>query len=386
MKIAYFDCFSGISGDMLVGSLLDAGLDFGELEDEIGRLGLERVEIKSSKIVKQNIASTKFSVEYGNQKHHRHLNDLYALVDNSEIDEDVKEKARQVFLKIAVAEAKIHNMPLEKVHFHEIGAVDTIVDVVAALTGFKKLGIEKVFCSRLNVGSGFVTFSHGKFPVPAPATAEILKGVPVYSTASEGELVTPTGAAIITTLANKFGDMPALSTESIGYGAGTRDFEHPNVLRVYLGQAADNAGENVIDVIETNIDDMNPQWYDHIIDRLYSEGALEVFLTSIQMKKNRPGIKLTILSDPDSKDSLLKIIFSETTSIGVRMRRESRDILRRESKTYKTPYGTVKVKITSYAGEQVNAKIEYDDLRRLAGENKMPLKRISDEIIKYLGL
>lgn len=371
---------------MLVGSLLDAGLDFGELEDEIGRLGLERVEIKSSKIVKQNIASTKFSVEYGNQKHHRHLNDLYALVDNSEIDEDVKEKARQVFLKIAVAEAKIHNMPLEKVHFHEIGAVDTIVDVVAALTGFKKLGIEKVFCSRLNVGSGFVTFSHGKFPVPAPATAEILKGVPVYSTASEGELVTPTGAAIITTLANKFGDMPALSTESIGYGAGTRDFEHPNVLRVYLGQAADNAGENVIDVIETNIDDMNPQWYDHIIDRLYSEGALEVFLTSIQMKKNRPGIKLTILSDPDSKDSLLKIIFSETTSIGVRMRRESRDILRRESKTYKTPYGTVKVKITSYAGEQVNAKIEYDDLRRLAGENKMPLKRISDEIIKYLGL
>ncbi len=384
MRIAYFDCFSGISGDMLVGSLIDAGLDFEVLENEIKKLGLESVEIKADKIVKQNIASTKFSVLYQDQKHHRHLQDLNAMVDNASIDEDIKAKAKEVFLKIAVAEAKIHNMPLDKVHFHEIGAVDTIVDVVAALTGFRKLGIEKVFSSGLNVGSGFVTFSHGKFPVPAPATAEILKDVPVYSTDSKGELVTPTGAAIITALADGFGDMPSIKVESIGYGAGSKDFEHPNVLRVYLGQMVDKPYENVIDVIETNIDDMNPQWYDHIIDRLYGEGALEVFMTNIQMKKNRPGIKLTILADPVNKDQLLKIVFRETTSIGVRMRRESREILERKSRTFDTLYGKVNVKITIYEGKTVNQKVEYDDLRRLAAENNLPVKKIAGEIEKLL--
>ncbi len=384
MRIAYFDCFSGISGDMLVGSLIDAGLDFEELENEIKKLGLESVEIKADKIVKQNIASTRFSVLYEDQKHHRHLQDLNAMVDNASIDEDIKEKAKEVFLKIAVAEAKIHNMPLDKVHFHEIGAVDTIVDVVAALTGFRKLGIEKVFCSGLNVGSGFVTFSHGKFPVPAPATAEILKGVPVYSTDSKGELVTPTGAAIITSLADGFGDMPSVKVESIGYGAGSKDFEHPNVLRVYLGQMIDEPAENMIDVIETNIDDMNPQWYDHVIDSLYAQGALEVFMTNIQMKKNRPGVKLTILADPVNKDRLLKIVFRETTSIGVRMRRESREILDRMTEALDTPYGKVNVKITVYDGEQVNKKVEYDDLKRLAAENNLPVKKIAGEIEKLL--
>ncbi len=386
MRIAYFDCFSGISGDMLAGSLLDAGVDFKELEREIKKLGLDGVEIKASKTVKQNIASTKFSVIYKEQKHHRHLTDLNALVDNTSLDEDIKDKAKEIFLKIAVAEAKIHDMPVEKVHFHEIGAVDTIVDVVAALTGLRMLGVEKVYSSRLNLGSGFVIFSHGKFPVPAPATAEILKGVPVYSTDSKGELVTPTGAAIIKTLADNFGDMPSITTESTGYGAGSKDFEHPNVLRVYIGQMVEEPGANQIDVIETNIDDMNPQWYDHIIERLYNEGALEVFLTNIQMKKNRPGIKLTVLADPVNKDRLLKFIFSDTTSIGVRMRRESREILKRESKLLTTPYGNVNVKITLYGGKPLNKKVEYDDLKRLADENGMSVKQISDEIEKHLRL
>ena len=384
MKIAYLDCFSGISGDMLVGSLIDAGLDFEILENEIKKLGLESVEIKADKIVKQNIASTSFSVLYEDQKHHRHLQDLNALVGNASVDEDIKIKAREVFLKIATAEAKIHNMPLDKVHFHEIGAVDTIVDVVAALTGFKILGVEKVVCSGLNVGSGFVTFSHGKFPVPAPATAEILKGVPVYSTDSKGELVTPTGAAIITAVADRFGNMPSINVESIGYGAGTKDFEHPNVLRVYLGQMVDEPSENMIDVIETNIDDMNPQWFDHVIDRLYGEGALEVFMTNIQMKKNRPGVKLTILADLVNKDRLLKIVFRETTSIGVRIRRESREILDRMTEALDTPYGKVNVKITVYDGEQVNKKVEYDDLKRLAAENNLPVKKIASEIDNIL--
>lgn len=380
MKIAYFDCFSGISGDMITGALLDAGLDFGELEAEIRKLRLEGTEIRASRVVKQNIASTQFSVSFQEQKHHRHLADLNELVDNTDVDQEIKDKAKEIFLKIAKAEAKIHNMPLEKVHFHEIGAVDTIVDVVAALTGFKKLGIEKVYCSRLNVGSGFVTFSHGKFPVPAPATAEILKDIPVYSTDSQGELVTPTGAAIITSIAGSFGDMPAFKTSSIGYGAGTRDFEHPNVLRLYLGEMDISGEGESIYVLETNIDDMNPQFYDHVIERLYGAGALEVFLTGIQMKKNRPGIKLTVLAASGDKDRLLKVVFTETTSIGVRIRQESREILEREVKAIDTPYGPVNAKVSFYEGQPVNTKIEYDDLKRLAEKHGKSIKQILSEI------
>lgn len=385
MRIAYFDCFSGISGDMITGALLDSGLDFRELKNEIDKLGLESVEIKASRIVKQNIASTKFDVIYEDTGVSRHLKDLYALVDNTPVDNDIKEKSKQIFLKIAEAEAKIHNMPVEKVHFHEIGAVDTIVDVVAALTGLKKLGIEKVWCSALNVGSGFVTFSHGKFPVPAPATAEILKGVPVYSSGSRGELVTPTGAAIITVLADGFGDMPPLRTTAVGYGAGYKDLEHPNVLRVFLGEPAGNDVCDEVYVIETNIDDMNPQWYDHIIDKLYAEGALEVFLTNIQMKKNRPGVKLTILAEALNREGLVRTLLTETTSIGVRIRKESREILKRETKTISTPYGDMKTKISYYDGRQVNLKIEYEDLKRAARETGLPLKEISGEIDRYLG-
>jgi pyridinium-3,5-bisthiocarboxylic acid mononucleotide nickel chelatase len=384
MKIAYFDCFSGISGDMIAGSLLDAGLDFSMLEAEIEKLGLESVRIKASKIVKQNIASTKFDVIYKDQHHHRHLKDLNALVDNTSIDEDIKDKAKEVFLKIAVAEAKIHDMPLEKVHFHEVGAIDTIVDVVAALAGLKMLGIEKVFCSRLNVGSGFVTFSHGKFPVPAPATAEILKDVPTYSTDSRGELVTPTGAAIITAMAESFGDMPSIRTQAVGYGAGTKDFDHPNVLRVYLGEMEEKSQTEEIQVIETNIDDMNPQWYDHVMERLYAEGALEVFFTNIQMKKNRPGVKLTILAKPGDEERLIKLVFTDTTSIGVRLRRESRVILKREFKTFSTGFGEVTAKVSYFNGVQVNLKIEYDDLKRLADENGVSVKQVSNEIEKLI--
>ncbi len=385
MKIAYFDCFSGISGDMLLGSMIDAGLDIKYIEDEIKKLGLDSVEIKAEKTVKQNIASTKFTVHYASQKHHRHLEDIYAILDKSAIDNNTKKKAREVFHKIAVAEAKIHDMPPEKVHFHEIGAVDTIVDVVGALAGFRVLGIDKITCSRLNVGSGFVRFSHGKFPVPAPATAEILKEVPVYSTDSRGELVTPTGAAIITTLCKDFGDVPPMKISSIGYGSGTSDFEHPNVLRVYTGETAGEKGGKVVEVIETNIDDMNPQWYDHIIEKLYLQGALEVFLTNVQMKKNRPGIMLTVLADPENKKKLLEIIFSETTSIGARTRRESREILERETKDFNTPYGKVRAKITNYRGNPVNIKVEYDDLKRISLEKELPLKQVAAEISKHLG-
>ena len=384
MRIAYFDCFSGISGDMLTGALLDAGLDFGELEKEIDKLGLQGVSISASRIVKQNIASTRFTVKYPEQKHHRGLDDLIQLVENTSLEDAVKEKAKEVFKIIAVAEARIHNMPVEKVHFHEIGAVDTVVDVVAAITGLRKLGIEKVYCSALNVGSGFVTFSHGKFPVPAPATAEILKGVPVYSAGSEGELVTPTGAAVITALSGGFGDMPPMVAGAVGYGAGTKDFEQPNVLRVYLGETDAGQSDKIIDVIETNIDDMNPQFYDHVIDMLYREGALEVFLTNIQMKKNRPGIRITVLTGPDKKERLLKVLFRETPTIGVRIRRESREVLERETRTITTPWGGISAKISWFAGEIVNVKPEYEEMKRVAYEKNMPLRVVAAEIERYL--
>ena len=381
MKVAYFDCFSGISGDMLIGALLDAGLDFQLLEQEIARLGLPNVQIRSSKIVKQNIASTKFDVIYEDQHHHRHLRHLNEMVENTGIDPEIQAKAKQVFLKIAEAEAKIHHMPVEKVHFHEVGAVDTIVDVVGALVGFRLLGIERVYCSRLNVGSGFVTFSHGKFPVPAPATAEILRSVPTYSTDSQGELVTPTGAAMITVLTDRFGDMPAMKTTAIGYGAGSKDFEHPNVLRVYIGELDDaaEAGDEVM-VLETNIDDMNPQWYDDVMDQLYSAGALEVFITPVQMKKNRPGQKLTVLCHEGLTESMMHVLFRGTTSIGVRMRRERRRVLERKEIVLQTAFGPLRAKASYYNNEQVNVKVEYDELKRVARETGLTIKQISSQI------
>lgn len=384
MKIAYFDCFSGIAGDMLIASLLDAGLDFEYLKNEIEKLGLGKVRLKNRKLVKQNIASTYFEVEYEDQHHHRHLKDLNALVENRGLPDAIVEKAKNVFLTIAEAEARIHGMPLEKVHFHEVGAIDTIVDVVGALLAFQKLGIEKVFCSPLNVGSGFVTFSHGRFPVPAPATAEILKNTPTYSTNSQGELVTPTGAAVITTLADRFGDMPFMKVESIGYGAGTRDFEHPNVVRVYIGEAFAPSETDEIFILEANIDDMNPQFYEPVMEKLFTEGALDVFFTPVQMKKNRPATKLTVLSGTGNEKSLASLILKETTTLGVRMRKESRMILERESKEIETPWGKVRIKISGLNGEVYHKSAEYEDLRRISAETGESMRAVSEKIQKYL--
>jgi len=232
MKLAYFDCFSGISGDMILGALLDAGLDFELFQSELAKLNLSNYKLKQQRVSKQNLSATKFDVIDLEKKNYRHLKDLNLIIDASNFDETLKANAKKIFLKIAGAEAKIHNQPIEKVHFHEISAVDTIIDVVGALVGLKLLNIEKIQSSKLNTGSGFVEFSHGKWPVPAPATAEILKGVPIYSTDCKAELVTPTGAAIICTIADAFGELPEMTTENIGYGAGAQDLEHPNVLRI----------------------------------------------------------------------------------------------------------------------------------------------------------
>ncbi|MFQ5584290.1 MAG: nickel pincer cofactor biosynthesis protein LarC, partial [Calditrichia bacterium] len=281
----------------------------------------------------------------------------------------------------------IHNQPIKKVHFHEIGAVDTIIDVVGALAGLKLLGIEKVFCSPINVGSGFIDFSHGRYPVPAPAAAELLKDVPIYSTDSGGELTTPTGAAIITEIAHGFGDMPEMKTERIGYGAGTKDFKQPNVLRVFIGEILQptDLEMDLVSVIETNIDDMNPQIYDHLFDVLFSNGALDVFLSNIAMKKNRPAVKLTVLCDNADEKKFSGLIFRETSSIGVRIRQEKRYKLSREIQKIQTEYGEVKIKISKLRGEILSRVPEYEDCKRIAREKGIPLKMIYDAVLRSIS-
>lgn len=387
MKIAYFDCFSGISGDMINAALINAGLEVKQLRTELDKLNLGGYRVLTEQVMKNSLSATRFAVIEEETQVFRHLNDLTEIIDKSHLKEDIKTGAKSIFRKIASAEAKIHNQPIKKVHFHEIGAVDTIIDVVGALAGLKILGIDRVFCSPINVGSGFVNFSHGRYPVPAPAAAELLKNVPIYSTDSGGELTTPTGAAIITEIAHGFGDMPEMKSECIGYGAGTKDFKQPNVLRVFIGKvlrAADLAMD-MISVIETNIDDMNPQIYDHLFDVFFSNGALDVFLSNIAMKKNRPAVKLTVLCDTADEKKFSGLIFRETSSIGVRIRQEKRYKLPREIQKIQTEYGEIKIKISKLRGEILSRVPEYDDCKRIAREKGIPLKMIYDAVLQSIS-
>ena len=393
MKTLYFDCFSGISGDMLIGSLLDLGLDFKFLEKELKKLKLKDYGIKSSKVVKNGIPATKFDVLEINHNHeshhghnnnheHRNLSDINKIINNSKLDPEIKNTIKKIFYKIAAAEAKVHGTSINKIHFHEIGAIDTIIDVAGAVIGFKKLGIEKIYCSELNVGTGFVEFSHGKWPVPAPATSEILKNVPIYHNGIQAELVTPTGAAVITALAGSFGEMPPMKLKKIGYGAGTKDLEQPNVLRVFLGELDEdfrNFDDRII-VMETNIDNMNPEIFPYVIERLMENGALDAYTEPINMKKNRIGIKITALSDEKNIDKLSKIIFEETATLGIRIFPAKRKKLEREIKTIKTRYGSVRIKISKLNGKIKNITPEYGDCVRIARKFKIPLKNVYDEI------
>ncbi|MBI3026695.1 nickel pincer cofactor biosynthesis protein LarC [Candidatus Woesearchaeota archaeon] len=381
MKTAYFDCFSGISGDMFIGALIDLGLDVNFLKKELGKLNLKGYNIESKKILKNGISATKFDVVENPKNYHEELNlkEINKIIGNSKFDNETKNTIKKIFLKIAVAEAKIHNKPIEKVHFHEIGAMDTIIDVAGAVLGLKKLGIGKIYCSKLNTGTGFVEFSHGRFPVPAPATAEILRGVPIYHNNVEAELVTPTGAAIIKALAEKFCEMPAMKVEKIGYGAGTKDLEQPNVLRVFLGKN-DKTENETTNIIETNIDNMNPEIYPYVIDKLMENGALDAYLTNIIMKKGRPAVKLTVLSEIKDTDKLCNIIFDETTTLGIRIFRAERKILQREIKTIKTRYGDVRLKISKLNNEIKNIMPEYGDCVKIAKKHKIPLKKVYEEM------
>ena len=377
MKIAYLDCFSGVAGDMLLGALIDAGLDADALRAEIAKLGLEGVEIQAVKTVRRGIAGVDVKVVTGHDHAHRHLSTIERIIDGSAISDAAKQTAKTIFRRLGEAEAAIHGVPIEKVHFHEVGAIDAIVDICGAAIGLELLGVEKLHCSPLNLGSGTVKAAHGVMPVPAPATAALVKGLPTYSDGPAVELTTPTGAAIVSTLCQSFGPMPAMSIEAIGYGAGDKDFpDRANMVRLVIGESSQAPEATEILVIEANVDDMSPEWAGYARGRLLDEGALDVTLTPAYMKKDRPGYVLSVLAKPEDRDRLADVLFAETTTIGIRYASAWRRVLERSSTEVQTEYGAVRVKVASEAGKVRNFAPEYEDCRRLAQERKVPLKAV----------
>jgi len=437
MRIAYLDCFSGISGDMFLGALVDAGVPAKLLEETVAALNIgARLEI--SRVDRSGILATKVDVwvngekdapreAHAGQHHHEHdhaghshekpvelrehnfvlaegdargndprahgrgLKEIREIIAKAEIGSSAKKTATAIFEALGAAEAKIHNVEIGKVHFHEVGGVDAMVDIISAAVGIEALEVDEIVCSPLNVGGGTVQCAHGTFPVPAPATVELLKDAPVFSSGIQAELVTPTGAAIVKMLAARFGPFPAMKVEKAGYGAGTRDFHgHANVLRLTIGEAqpetAAKIGQETITVLEANLDDLNPQVFGYVMDRLLEDGALDVFSVPVQMKKNRPGLVLTVLCKPEDAAKLAQIIFAETTTLGVRRREERRQALSRKWTSVSTRWGDVRMKIASMNGTIANYAPEYEDCRRIAAEHRVPLKSVMQEAMQeYLA-
>ena len=380
MKIAYFDCFSGVSGDMLLGALIDAGLDLAELESELGKLKISGYEIKAERTSRNEISATKFSINMSEPPTRRNLGDITEIIDHSDLGDDIKASSQKIFTELATAEARIHNKDIQEIHFHEVGALDSILDVIGCLIGIKRLGIGVVYSSKVQVGTGFVDCQHGTLPVPAPATVELLKGIPVYSKGIEAELTTPTGAAILKAMSRSFGNMPKMKVEKIGYGAGNRELEIPNLRRVYIGETMDaEYEEEEVVLVETNIDDMNPQIFGYVSELLLEKGCLDVFMTPIFMKKNRPGTMLSILTKAEKLDETLSTLFTETTTLGVRIHRLERKKLARQIVAVKTSFGEIRAKITKIKGQIKNIAPEYEDCREIAVKQGVPLKDIYDE-------
>jgi pyridinium-3,5-bisthiocarboxylic acid mononucleotide nickel chelatase len=375
MKVCYLDAFSGISGDMTVGALLDAGAHAVGLTTALDSLGTGAA-FRIEKTKRRGIAATKFHVDAAESKAHRHLSHILELLDRSGLSASAKDNAKLVFRKLGEAEAKVHDMPVEKVHFHEVGAVDSICDIAGACIALDLLGIGEIYSAPVNVGSGTVTTEHGVLPVPAPATAELLHGKPVYSRGPAMELTTPTGAAIAATLAIRFGPMPAMRISATGYGAGDRDFkEHANVLRVILGELSGASEAESVSVLEANIDDATPQVLGYAMERLLEAGALDVTLAPVLMKKNRPGTLLSVIAKPEDRETLAELIFAETTTLGLRVYEAGRRVKARTIREIETAYGPVRFK-TSDNGAFAP---EYDDCRKLARARGIPLKTVLAE-------
>lgn len=380
VRIAFFDCFSGAGGDMIVASLLDAGANATALREGLTGLGVGGYSLSIERINKQGIAATRFhvAVEGAAEQPHRHLKKVAEIIDAAKLPDRVRDRAKRIFTRLAEAEAKVHGTTIERVHFHEVGAVDAIIDVVGAALALELLGIEHIACSPIPVGSGTINCSHGVMPVPAPATAELLKGVPIAACDQVGELITPTAAAILATLANEFGAMPSLTTTAIGYGAGTRDGQgRPNVLRVFIGEeaAVDGADVDQVVLLETNLDDATPQTVAHCVERLFNAGVLDAWTQPIQMKKQRAGVMLSVLCSPGDAASIERIVFAETPTFGVRRRLVERAVLRRRHETVATPFGEIRIKIGERQGV-TTATPEFEDCRSAALEHGVSLREV----------
>lgn len=384
MKTAYFDCFAGISGDMVIGAFIDAGLGFSSIEKTASSLALRGYELSHEKKLKNGISGTSFKVKVSEDQPHRRLADITDIIMRSPLHEKIKNDALSIFKIIARAEAQIHVKSIDEIHFHEIGAVDSIIDICCAAAAFHELGIQRVISSPVNTGGGFVKSAHGTLPVPAPATAEILKGIPVYSTETSAELATPTGAAIISYYAESFSTLPGIKVEKIGYGAGSKDLDIPNLLRIYFGETASQEGvlsDEVIE-IETGIDDMNPEFYSYLFNVLLDDGALDVLLIPVFMKKNRPGHLLKVISAPEKSESIINRIFTETSTSGMRIRSTSRRILARRSVPVETPFGVINVKVHEMNGKIITVSPEYEECRLAAIENDIPLKSVYNAVMR----
>jgi len=378
MEIAYFDCIAGASGDMILGALLDAGLPEAVLRRGLAVLRLEGFELRAQRVVKGGFSATKVDVLIADEAPARRLPQIEAIVQKSDLPPAIKEQATAIFRRLGEVEAAIHGVPPDQVHLHELGGLDTIVDVVGALVGLDALGVEQVYASPLPLGRGLVHGAHGAIPLPAPATVALLKGVPVVGSELNAELVTPTGAALLSSLAADFGPIPPMTLKAVGYGAGTRDLPIPNLLRLLLGDqpTPDDTVTETLTMLETNVDDLNPEIYDYAMTRLFDAGALDVFLSPIQMKKNRPATLLRVLCRPGDADALEAILFAETSTLGVRRQPVTRHCLPRTIHTVETPYGPVRVKVARWGGGQVKAAPEYDDCLRLAATHGVPLRDV----------
>jgi hypothetical protein len=414
-RILYFDCFSGASGDMVLGALLDAGLPLDELRQALGSLAIDGVSVSAKRVLRAGVSATKFVVErnqhapdhthphshdHTRDHHaddrvaasptdvrpnhdHRSLVEINKIIDRSALSRSAQTRAKELFHRLGATEAAIHQEPIEKIHLHEVGELDSIIDIVGSVFALEWFAADRIVSSPLNVGGGMVDSAHGRFPIPAPATIKLLEGVPVYSSGVQSELVTPTGALLVTGYATAFGPTPMMTVERIGYGAGDRDLPGtPNVLRILVGQSAEERATERIVVIECEIDDMNPQIFGPVMDRLYAAGALDVYFSSVQMKKNRPGTLLTILAKPEERPALVAIVFRETTTIGVRYHEVTRERLDREKIIVQTDLGPVRFKIARLGGQVVNASPEFDDCLRIASDRGVPVKDVQAAAIK----
>jgi pyridinium-3,5-bisthiocarboxylic acid mononucleotide nickel chelatase len=375
---------------MTLGALIDAGCGVDSLRQELRALQVPGWELTAEKVWKNGMAATYAKVRIEDQKKHRSLTDILDILKKSQLAPQLRDRASAIFQKLGEAEARVHDVPLETIHFHEVGALDAIVDIVGSCIGFQSLGIDKFACSPLNVGGGTTKMAHGILPVPAPATANLLQGKPTYSNGIQCELVTPTGAAIVATLCDSFGPQPRMSVSAIGYGAGMADLEgQPNVLRIMIGESAEKAvpgHDEEVTVIEANLDDMNPQIYGYFLERALAAGALDVYTTPVQMKKNRPGTLLTVLCKPQDAIGLTSLIFAETTTFGVRTTTAQRRILPREHVSVSTTFGDVRIKLSRINGRIQHAAPEFDDCRKLAVEKNVPLQQVINEALRrYQG-